>query len=241
MRAKVQESQSNSPRSHTRTRIHSWLLFLLPSSTSHAVSKPESPCGRNTGIMLIVNKPILTSHWYVPDTSKLGTTRRAGQTRTLRLDFPGSTVDKNPPSSAGDPGSIADLGRSHMWQSNLSPGVKTTEPACCNDKLESLGPVPLNKRSHRKEKPSHCKESIPLSPQLEKAHAKQRRPSATKNKLKILNLYMCIKKRMLPSCALVFLWEARSGRHVYILWEAELRTSEMVPMGYWKDKKGVPA
>ena len=33
-------------------------------------------------------------------------------------DFPGGTVGKNPPASAGDTGSIPGLGRSHMLQSN---------------------------------------------------------------------------------------------------------------------------
>ena len=30
------------------------------------------------------------------------------------FDFPGGTVDKNPPANAGDLGSIPGLGRSHM-------------------------------------------------------------------------------------------------------------------------------
>ena len=32
--------------------------------------------------------------------------------------FPGGSVVKNPPANAGDRGSITDLGRSHMPQSN---------------------------------------------------------------------------------------------------------------------------
>ena len=35
-----------------------------------------------------------------------------------KLDFPGSTVNKNLPANAGDTGSIPDPGRSHMLQSN---------------------------------------------------------------------------------------------------------------------------
>ena len=35
-----------------------------------------------------------------------------------RGDFPGGTVDKNPPASAGDTGSIPGPRRSHMLQSN---------------------------------------------------------------------------------------------------------------------------
>ena len=38
--------------------------------------------------------------------------------RRSRRDFPGGTVDKNPPASAGDMGSIPDLGRVHMPQSS---------------------------------------------------------------------------------------------------------------------------
>ena len=34
------------------------------------------------------------------------------------LDFPGGTVDKNPPANAGDAGSILGPGRSHTPQSN---------------------------------------------------------------------------------------------------------------------------
>ena len=37
--------------------------------------------------------------------------------KTVR-DFPGGTVVKNPPASAGDMGSIPGLGRSHMLRSN---------------------------------------------------------------------------------------------------------------------------
>ena len=33
-------------------------------------------------------------------------------------DFPGGTVDKNPPANAGNTGSIPGLGRSHVPQSN---------------------------------------------------------------------------------------------------------------------------
>ena len=38
--------------------------------------------------------------------------------RNQGLDLPGGKVDKNPPASAGDMGSIPGLGRSHMPQSN---------------------------------------------------------------------------------------------------------------------------
>ena len=52
-----------------------------------------------------------------------------------------------------------------------------------------LEPVFRNKRSHRNEKPAHCKEEQPLlaatresSPQLEKARVQQQRPNTAKNK-----------------------------------------------------------
>ena len=47
--------------------------------------------------------------------------------KTSILDFPGGTVVKNPPASAGDTGSIPGPGRSRMLRSN-SPCATTTEP-----------------------------------------------------------------------------------------------------------------
>ena len=38
--------------------------------------------------------------------------------RSNEVDFPGGAVVKNPPSNAGDTGSIPGLGRSHIPQSN---------------------------------------------------------------------------------------------------------------------------
>ena len=65
-------------------------------------------------------------------------------------DFPGGTVDRNPPANAGDTGLTLDPGRFHM----LSPQL--LKPEC-------LEPV-LHKRSRHNEKPIHCKEeSSPLS------------------------------------------------------------------------------
>ena len=43
--------------------------------------------------------------------TKMGITKKPG-------DFPGGTVVKNPPASAGDMGSIPGSGRSHMPWSN---------------------------------------------------------------------------------------------------------------------------
>ena len=38
--------------------------------------------------------------------------------KTIKRDFPGGTVVKNPPANAGDTGSIPGPGRSYMLQSN---------------------------------------------------------------------------------------------------------------------------
>ena len=58
------------------------------------------------------------------------------------MDFPGGTVDKNPPTDSGDMGSTPSPGRFHMLQGNYahvpqllsqrSTGcmLLTTEPAC---------------------------------------------------------------------------------------------------------------
>ena len=40
------------------------------------------------------------------------------KSKNEHLDFPGGTVDKNPPASEGDTGSIPGLGRLHMPWSN---------------------------------------------------------------------------------------------------------------------------
>ena len=49
----------------------------------------------------------------------------------ISLDFPGGSVDKNPPASAGDTGSIPGPGRFHMpWNQRhgqQSPCTATTE------------------------------------------------------------------------------------------------------------------
>ena len=74
-------------------------------------------------------------------------------------NFPGGSVVKNPPTSAGDKGLIPDLGRSHMrW--SISPGTTTAEPvlsslgaATTEAHAPYLGPLLPNKRGHCNEKP----------------------------------------------------------------------------------------
>ena len=46
------------------------------------------------------------------------TRRLTSNSESSRKDFPGGSMVKNPPSDAGDTGSIPDPGRSHMLQSN---------------------------------------------------------------------------------------------------------------------------
>ena len=63
-------------------------------------------------------------------------------------DFPGGTVDKNPPAFVGDVKSIPGVGRFHV---PLNLYSTTTDPA-------HLEPVHHKKRSHSNEKPMDRKE-----------------------------------------------------------------------------------
>ena len=63
-------------------------------------------------------------------------------------DFPGGTVDKNPPALVGDMKSIPGLGRFHV---PLNLYTTTTDPA-------HLEPVLHKKRSHCNEEPMNHKE-----------------------------------------------------------------------------------
>ena len=65
--------------------------------------------------------------------------------------FPSGAVVENLPANAGDMGSSPGLGRSHMPQSDWARAPQLLKPEC-------LEPVLHNKRSHRNEKPAHCKE-----------------------------------------------------------------------------------
>ena len=68
----------------------------------------------------------------------------------------------------------------------LSPHATTTE-ACAP-----------RARAPQQEKPAHPTKSSPLSPQLEKARAQQRRPNAAKNKMNKINIF---KRRVCPEKA----------------------------------------
>ena len=89
--------------------------------------------------------------------------------KTMR-DFPGGTVVKNPPATAGNVGSSSGPGRSHMPWSNeaRAPQLLSLCPRACKPQLLSpsattteathLEPMLHNKRSHRNEKPAHRNE-----------------------------------------------------------------------------------
>ena len=62
------------------------------------------------------------------------------------LDFPGGTVDKNPPASAGNMGLIPGLGRFHMLWSNKAHAPQLLKPA-------NLETMLCTKKSHHNEKP----------------------------------------------------------------------------------------
>ena len=74
--------------------------------------------------------------------------------------FPGGSVVKNPPASAGDVGLIPDLGRSHKPWSNRAraPQPLSLRSSAWNRSYWSPRapePVLCTKRSHRSEKPKH--------------------------------------------------------------------------------------
>ena len=89
--------------------------------------------------------------------------------------FSGGSVAKKPPANGGDMGSIPDLGRSHMPQSNHT--CSCNHWACALERSYgspcSLGSTPCNKRRHRT-RPRRHEEEQPCSQQLEKAHSQQR-------------------------------------------------------------------
>ena len=78
------------------------------------------------------------------------------------MGFPGGSVIKNPPTNAGDTGSIPDLGRSHMlcgttkhmWNKYWASTPPTRNGTYW--KLWALEPMFCNRRSHHNEKPKHC-------------------------------------------------------------------------------------
>ena len=85
--------------------------------------------------------PTLKIHWFrytfceppLCARNRLDTENEDGRDNVLSWDFPDGPVVKNPPSSAGDAGSIP--GRETKIPhaaGQLSPRAATTEPVCCN-------------------------------------------------------------------------------------------------------------
>ena len=92
------------------------------------------------------------------------------QLKILTSGFPGVSVAKNLPGSAGDTGSVPGLGRSHVQRSNEAREPQLLKPG---------HPEPLfhNRRSH-------CSEKLVRAPREEPA--RQQRPNAFKNKCAIV-------------------------------------------------------
>jgi len=105
----------------------------------------------------------------------------------LFLDFPGGTVDRNPPANAGDTGLIPCPRRFHMLWSSwvcvlqlLSPRARACKPQLL--KLVCLKSVLHHKRSYHSEKSAPLSDNRPHSLKLEKACVHQWRLSTTKNR-----------------------------------------------------------
>ena len=90
---------------------------------------------------------------------------------------------KNPPASAGDPGSIPDPGRSHVPQSNYANALQLV--SLCSRAWEpsywgprALKPVPRTKRSHHRQKLAyHDWTAAPCLPVARGKPAQQHGPS----------------------------------------------------------------
>lgn len=108
----------------------------------------------------------------------------------LLLDFPGGTVDKNPPANAGFEPCSGESPHVLGWLSLCATSTDLHFGACalrllspCAAVLKPACPAWLGyKRSHHNEKFAHCDKSSPCLPHLEGAKAKQGRPSTAKNK-----------------------------------------------------------
>ena len=92
--------------------------------------------------------------------------------------FPWWQVDRNPPTSAGDMGSIPGPRRSHVPRSSYACAPRLLKPADRNPR------APLQEKTPQRETRASQLQSRLRWPQLEKARRKQWRPSAAKNKYK---------------------------------------------------------
>ena len=90
-------------------------------------------------------------------------------------DFPGGAVVENLPANAGDTGSSARLGRSHMSQSGWA-----REPQLLSLRIWSL--CSATREAVTVRGPCTAMRSGPRSPQLEKALTQKQRPNTAINK-----------------------------------------------------------
>ena len=109
-----------------------------------------------------------------------------------KLGYTGGSIVNNPPTTGQDRGSILDLGRAHMPQSNCAyvPQLLSLLPRArgCNYLSPCvLEPMLYNKRSHQCQKPVHHNQSSLHSPQLERSPC----------------VYACLCAQTLQSCLIL--------------------------------------
>ena len=92
------------------------------------------------------------------------------------LGFPGGSVVKNPPPSAGDTDSIPGPGSAHMPWSKEAPGPQLLKP------LRPGGRAPTREQLPQRETRTPQPVSSPCSLQLEKARAERQRPGIARDK-----------------------------------------------------------
>ena len=98
------------------------------------------------------------------------TLKKKKQQRKMYLDFPGGTVNKNSPASAGDTGSVPGPGRSHMPQSNKSPGPQLLSPCSTAWELQLLKPPRILETMLHTKRSALTRTPCTNAPQLGKAH-----------------------------------------------------------------------
>ena len=101
--------------------------------------------------------------------------------------FPGGSVVKNLPASAGDMGLIPDPGRSHMLQSNKACAPQLLGLCRSAQEPQLLKPHPLKSvlhdRRHCSENSVHHNWNSPCSPQLEKIPGSNKDPAESTGKI----------------------------------------------------------
>ena len=105
--------------------------------------------------------------------------------------FPGGTVYKNPPTDAGDMGSIPGPGRFHMRHSDRAHAVQPvsyhlSDPMCCNyGSPHAPSLCSATREATIMRSPRTTAKSSPHSPQLEKSHAQHERSTQQQQKCPI--------------------------------------------------------